>query len=113
MAREPIADVRRARQAADRQLASVNKEGLIARLRQVHPAILIGASALAGVVLAGALSRRRVRDFAPLAALAGFVQSHLASTVLGSLKGWWQARVRREDAASAEPVVGDESESAS
>jgi hypothetical protein len=112
MAREPTADVRHARQAADRRLAVVNRDGLIARLRQVHPAILIGASALAGLALAGVLSRKRVRNFAPLAALAGFVQSHLASTVLGSLKGWWQARVHREDIAASEPAVADESERA-
>ena len=111
---EPIARVRKARASADRHLAELQERraGLVDRLRTVHPAILIGASVAAGFLLASLLRGRQgrravhaVRTFAPLAAIMGYVQSHIWKSAAQAARDWWVARASREEAAAAAGVA--------
>ena len=107
---EPIETVRKARASAERRIAElqVTRAGLVDRLRAVHPGILIGASVAAGFVLARLLSGRSgrravraVRSFAPVAALAGYLQSFMWKNAAMAAQRWWAARAHREEAAAA------------
>ena len=110
----PVERVRKARASADRHLASLQgkRAGLVERLRTVHPAILIGASVAAGLLLARFLrapptrrAARAVTSYAPLAALAGYVQTFFWSKVASEARRWWLAHVHREDKAAPGPFT--------
>jgi dipeptidase len=100
-AQRALERVRAARLVADRGVATLRSNGTAAaaHLRQVHPVLLIGAAAVAGVVLARVLSQRRgVRRLAPLAALAGYVERNVLVALAKGARDWWAAAVAREAA---------------
>ena len=106
---EPVERVRKARASANRHVAALQSKraGVVDRLRTVHPAILIGASVAAGLLLAQLLrarptrrAARAVTSYAPLAALAGYLQSFFWSKVAQETRRWWLSHVRREDQAA-------------
>jgi len=110
----PVERVRKARASADRHLASLQgkRAGLVERLRTVHPAILIGASVAAGLLLAQFLrarptrrAARAVTSYAPLAALAGYVQTFFWRKAAREARRWWLAHVHREDKEAPGPFA--------
>ena len=113
---EPLQKVRKARASAEKSLAElqVKHGGLVGRLRAVHPGILIGASVVAGFVLAKVLTGRRARkaaravvgSFAPIAALAGYLQSFMWKNAAMAAQRWWTARARHEEVAAAKAESG-------
>jgi hypothetical protein len=113
----PVERVRKARASADRHLVALagKRAGVVDRLRTVHPAILIGASVAAGLVIARLFQARPARraaravtSDAPLAALAGYMQTFVWRKVAREARRWWLGHVRREEfeapRAAAEPL---------
>ena len=110
----PVERVRKARASADRHLAALQgkRAGIAERLRTVHPAILIGASVAAGLLLAQLLrarptrrAARAVTSYAPVAALAGYLQTFVWRKIAAETQRWWLSRVRREDQAAPGPFA--------
>ena len=111
---EPVERVRKARASANRHLAALQgkRAGIADRLRTVHPAILIGASVAAGLLIAQFFrarptrrAARAVTSYGPLAALAGYMQTFVWRKVAREARRWWLAHVRREEQEAPRPFA--------